>query len=63
MYCVAGDGCCFVSKVLPLNSELDIVEWDDMTGADCDSVHGVSLSGNTLYTCCRDATIRKYNLI
>lgn len=58
---VAADGCCFASSV-SLNSELGVVEWDDMTGVDCDPVYAISLSGKTLYTCCRDSVIRKYTL-
>lgn len=56
------DGCCFTSSVSSVGSELGVVEWDDMTGADCDPIYGMAMSGKTLYTCCRDSVIRKYSL-
>ncbi|KAF2974219.1 hypothetical protein EK904_013677 [Melospiza melodia maxima] len=50
-----GDGTCFI-----VQQDLDYVL--DLTEADCDPVYKVASWEKEIYTCCRDGTVRRYQL-
>ena len=59
-FLLAGDGSCFRwSEELLTQGRREVTSWE-LIGPDCDPVYSICRSANTVYSACRDASIRKY---
>ncbi|KAL9969515.1 hypothetical protein ACROYT_G021737 [Oculina patagonica] len=56
-----GDGSCFywTAELLSQGRRGEVTSWE-LIGPNCDPVYSICRSANTVYSACRDATIRKY---
>ncbi|XP_020621989.1 proteasomal ATPase-associated factor 1-like [Orbicella faveolata] len=56
-----GDGSCFCwsAELLTQGRRGEVTSWE-LIGPDCDPVYSICRSANTVYSACRDASIRKY---
>ncbi|XP_031559625.1 proteasomal ATPase-associated factor 1-like [Actinia tenebrosa] len=57
----SGDGTCFYRDVNQSRQDRKTSTWE-LIGPNCDPVYRICRHGNTVYTVCRDACIRKYML-
>lgn len=58
-----GDGSCFCwsAELLTQGRRGEVSSWE-LIGPDCDPVYSICRSANTVYSACRDASVRKYVL-
>lgn len=58
------DGSCVYHQVPARNRNRECCNVRvQLTGPDCDPVYDISFDGTYMYTCCRDAAVRKYDVL